>query len=153
MGRPIDLTEETKNRLINAIRSGSYYDAACGYAGISYQTFRNWIKRGEKGEEPFFEFLEELKRAEHHGELQAVLEWRRHFSQDWRACATFLERRHPAKWAKFERHHVTGDVQSISQTLIIIGGTEEEYIDKWKQVHGSTRGPGPGHRALPPNRQ
>ena len=46
-GRPSKLTSEVKARLVQAIEAGNYYEAACGYAGITYTTFRNWMIKGE----------------------------------------------------------------------------------------------------------
>ena len=43
MGRPSKLTPEVTKRLTEAIRAGNYYEAACGYAGIGYSTFRDAV--------------------------------------------------------------------------------------------------------------
>ena len=48
MARPSKLTPEVTKRLTEAIRAGNYYEAACGYAGIGYSTFRVWMTKGEK---------------------------------------------------------------------------------------------------------
>ena len=47
-GRPTKLTPEVQERLTSAIRAGNFYEAACGYAGIDYRTFRRWMERGER---------------------------------------------------------------------------------------------------------
>ncbi len=47
MARPSKLTPEITKRLTEAIRAGNYYEAACGYAGIHYSTFRKWMQKGE----------------------------------------------------------------------------------------------------------
>lgn len=103
-GRPSKLTPETKARLLEAIRRGNYYEVACSYAGISYSIFRKWLIQGEQdGEGPYFELLQDVKRAEHEAEMALVEQWRRAMPEDWKAIATFLERRHPDRWGKRDR--------------------------------------------------
>lgn len=98
-GRPSKLTTSTRRRLINAIRNGSHYEPACRAAGISFQTFRNWLSRGERERSgPFFEFFEDIKKAEADAELRALRLWNRAMPDDWRAAKDFLERRHPGRW-------------------------------------------------------
>lgn len=47
MGRPSKLTKDVQKKIESAIAGGNYYEAACRYAGIDYQTFRNWnIEKG-----------------------------------------------------------------------------------------------------------
>jgi len=47
-GRRTKLTEETQQSIIKAIKDGSFDYVAAEAAGITYQTFRNWVERGEK---------------------------------------------------------------------------------------------------------
>lgn len=47
-GRPGKLTPEVQEKILEAIRDGNYYEAACAYAGITYRTFRYWMERGEE---------------------------------------------------------------------------------------------------------
>ena len=39
--KPGDPEYERQKKLVDAIRAGNYYETACTYAGIEYQTFRN----------------------------------------------------------------------------------------------------------------
>ena len=101
MGRPSKLTPEVTKRLTEAIRAGNYYEAACGYAGIGYSTFRAWMVRGEKAKSgKYREFMEAIKKAEHEAEVRMVAMWQKHMPDNWQAIATFLERRHPDRWGR-----------------------------------------------------
>src|SRR5665647_1240504 len=65
VGRPSKLTESHMEKLIEALRSGSYRIDACRAADIHYNTLLAWEKKGESqmsGE--YVEFLEVLRRAE-----------------------------------------------------------------------------------------
>ncbi len=101
MARPSKLTPEVTKRLTEAIRAGNYYEAACGYAGIGYSTFRAWMVRGEKAKSgKYREFVEAIKKAEHEAEVRMVAMWQKHMPENWQAIATFLERRYPDRWGR-----------------------------------------------------
>lgn len=124
-GRPIKLTPEIQQIMVQAIELGTYLDTACTLAGISFQTMRNWQMKGEKdGKGPCFEFMEALARAEAKNEHDRVQEWRRYMVDeigiveetkpdgtvvsrekvlrygDYRAVKDFLERRYHQRWGK-----------------------------------------------------
>ena len=101
MARPSKLTPEVTKRLTEAIRAGNYYEAACGYAGIGYSTFRAWMVRGEEAKSgKYREFMESIKKAEQEAEVRMVAMWQKHMPDNWQAIATFLERRYPDRWGR-----------------------------------------------------
>lgn len=101
MARPSKLTPEVIKRLTEAIRAGNYYEAACGYAGIGYSTFRAWMVRGEKAKSgKYWEFVEAITRAEYEAEVRMVAQWQKHMPEDYRAIRDFLERRYPDRWGR-----------------------------------------------------
>jgi hypothetical protein len=82
MARPSKLTPEVTKRLTEAIRAGNYYEAACGYAGIGYSTFRAWMVRGEKAKSgKYREFVEAITRAEYEAEVRMVALWQKHMPE------------------------------------------------------------------------
>jgi len=120
-GRPTKLTDEVKAKIVQAISQGNYYEAACSYAAISYQTLRNWKEQGESdGNGEYFDFFESIKKAEAQAELRLVQEWQKHIPNNWQAIATFLERRYPDRWSKRER-----------VALEHSGGIKYEYVAEW----------------------
>ena len=65
MGRPSKLTADVQEKLLAVIKLGAYRAAACDFAGITPETLRNWLRRGEaEGEGPCFELATQLKQAE-----------------------------------------------------------------------------------------
>lgn len=101
MARPSKLTPEVQKRLVKAIKAGNYYEAACGFAGIHYSTFREWMIKGEKAKSgKFREFYEAIKKAENEAEVRMVAQWQQHMPENWQAIATFLERRYPDRWGR-----------------------------------------------------
>jgi transposase len=101
MGRPSKLTPEVTKRLTEAIRAGNYYEAACGYAGIHYSTFRKWMQKGETAKSgKFKEFFDAVTRAEYEAEVRMVAQWQKQMPEDYRAIRDFLERRYPERWGR-----------------------------------------------------
>jgi transposase len=104
MGRPSKLTPEVVKRLTEAIRDGNYYEAACGYAGITYTTFRNWMIKGENAKSgKYREFFEAIMQAECEAEVRMVAQWQQHMPEDYRAIRDFLERRFPDRWGRKDK--------------------------------------------------
>lgn len=104
MAHPGKLTPERQKTLVDAIRHGHYYETACAYAGISYQTFRNWVQLSEHAKNGrYFEFFEAITRAEAEAENRAVQLWQAAMEKDWRAAQMFLERRRPDRWGKQDK--------------------------------------------------
>lgn len=46
-GAPTKLNADIQKKMVEAISLGATYEIACQYAGISYQTHRNWINAAE----------------------------------------------------------------------------------------------------------
>lgn len=109
-GRPTKFTHDVRTRIIAAIRNGNTYEASANYGGISYDSLRGWLNRGEdEAEGEFFEFFNAIKKAEAEAEVESVALIRRS-AQDgqWQAAAWFLERRKPSDWGRRDRHEITG---------------------------------------------
>ncbi len=109
VGRPSKLTSDRQKRLLDAIRAGAFYEPACAYAGISYQTCRNWMARGkEDGAGEYFEFLESVKAVEAELELELAGAWSEAAKTDWRASMEFLSRRFPDRWSPTRKTEISG---------------------------------------------
>lgn len=96
MGRPTLFTSENCEKILNSVRLGAA-DKICGNAaGVSYDTFRGWVRQGEdEGKGEYFDFSVLLKKAK--GER--VDTWLKHIDnaapKNWQAAAWKLERLHP----------------------------------------------------------
>jgi hypothetical protein len=123
-----------REKIIQAIALGLTYERACGLAGVSYQSLRNWIARGgQETEGEYFDFLDALKKAE--AQAEAVCLQRIHKAAQggqWQAAAWILERRYPEQWGRRERHiHESPDGSAVFQPIIdaigkIYGGEGNE---------------------------
>jgi len=130
MGRPTKLTPETQKRICDAVSAGNYYEPACSYVGISYQTMRNWILRGEEAKSGiYFEFVDALTRAEAEAEVKIVGLWEAQIPADWRAARDFLERRYNDRWGRREKQEITG-TGGGPFTVNVVYADEEGHHDQ-----------------------
>lgn len=138
-GRPSKLTPEVSTRFFQALRAGNYYKACCSYAGISEQTFRNWMIRGTAElervaessrrsvrvrEQPYAEFVRDVEVAEAEAEVRMVAQWQTHMPTTWQACRDFLARRFPERWAQQKlavdvNARVSGQVQFTTHQITV----------------------------------
>jgi transposase len=111
MARKTKLNADVQERICDALREGNTRRVSALLAGISEQTFYNWINWADP-ESPnhkavYLEFLESIKKAEAEAENEAIKDIQRAGKMgSWQARAWFLERRNPKDWAKRERVEV-----------------------------------------------
>ena len=99
------LTPELQESFCEAIENGDSILGACGYVGISEQTYYNWINRAEeaKTRTKFVKFKEAVDKAKAkalHNFEQVIT---RASMEQWQAAAWMLERRHPNLYGKREK--------------------------------------------------
>jgi hypothetical protein len=105
-GRPTKFNKEIAERICKLVADGNYFDTACQVVGIDYQTFRNWVVKGEQdGKGQFFDFFVSIKRAEAEAEAKRVelILKAGGLGGDWKANAWYLERKYPDRWGKLDR--------------------------------------------------
>ena len=85
---------------------------ACAFAGIDYDTMREWVRRGEGRDsrraktDDFARFAVDLKKAEELAKVALVEQWKTHFPDSWQAIATYMERRWPEEFGRRGRQTV-----------------------------------------------
>lgn len=133
-GRPTKLTPDIQVKLVQAIKAGNYFNVACEYVGIDYRTFRNWMKKGEESKSgQYFQFFHAIKKAEAEAETRMVAIWQNAMKDDWKAAATFLERKYPDRWGRKDKQEVThnGSVE--------ISGAKEKLVARINQIASRSR--------------
>ena len=104
------LDTQLTERLLNAIRLGSYIEHACYYEGINARTFRMWRKTATEGIEPYKSFWVEVTKAESEAIVRRLGRIEK-AGQDgnWQADAWVLERKYPDKFGRRDRLELSGD--------------------------------------------
>jgi hypothetical protein len=100
MARPTKLTPEIQEIILKAIDIGATYKDAAEAAGINYDTFNNWMKRGAKASSgEFFEFFGAVSRSQASARLKYLsVITKAAMDGDWRAALEYLKRRDREHW-------------------------------------------------------
>ena len=110
-GRATKLTPEVQTRIIDALRAGNYIEAACGYAGITTQTYWQWMaKANQPGPRMslYAEFRDAANKARADAEIRnvAIVQKVAQDGRTWQASAWWLERSFPTRWGRMQRTQV-----------------------------------------------
>src|SRR5262249_51932820 len=128
LGRRTKLTPAVQQKILRAIRAGNYASVAAASAGIDDSTFYRWLERGEKGEEPYCEFREAIKKASADAEQEALADIRKAGKTNWQARAWYLERCHPARWGRRDRlEHASPGSEQVKVNLDVAGLIERIF--------------------------
>jgi len=107
-GRPVALNAAMTKALTDAIKMGCSDRLACESAGISPATYYDYMARGEAGEVPFVEFLEQVKAAKSRiASLMVSVRTKAAMGGDWRAAESWL-RTHRRDECAADKVEVTG---------------------------------------------
>lgn len=109
---------DTVQRLLASLSEGNYRETACRVAGISKQTFYNWLKKAETGDEGAIRLVDAVEKAEALAESDTVRNVRNasKLPQFWAAGMTWLERKSPEKWGR------RPEDSSAPRVIVQVGG-------------------------------
>ena len=145
VGKPTKYTPALGANLVKLMLAGNYVSTACAACGIDDSTYYRWMalaESGGPGAKVYIELRTALKEAEAAAEAAAVAGVLRagRKPQNWPALMTFLQRRHPSRWA--ERQELA---EAMKQGISFL----EEIAAAYKAPPGAAGLSGPGPVALP----
>lgn len=134
-GRRSLLNETSEKLVLDAVTAGATLKIAAEAAGVSYDTLKKWIARGEHGHErpaykEYVEFAQKVRQAQAKGEVGLIARVRKASEENWSAAAWLLERGHSERWGR--KQQITVKELSNDQIISLLtqdsdgGGTEEE---------------------------
>lgn len=139
--RKTKLTKKLTEKLVDALKAGSFVESAVDYAGISKASYYGWRARAEKeltrfnkalennsnariikSEKKYLEFLDAVDAALSEAEITAIYMIRAEFKNDWKSAAWYLERRYADRWGRkvvgFSNDDGTKDFANAFKTAI-----------------------------------
>lgn len=111
-GRRLRLTDEIERIIVETLQVGATFEAAAGRAGVAVQTIHEWRRRGrgEDADRPstprLAAFAAAVEKAMADAETGCVSTIRKASRTQWQAAAWLLERRHPERYGRADRHQV-----------------------------------------------
>ena len=162
-GRPTKLTPELQTNICQYIADGNYISTACQAVGITPQCLFDWQERAEKEAENgggiYFDLIQAMKVAEAKqeakiaerlvgaampGERKRVVRTDADGNKtieitetggEWLAAATYLERRHPDRWGRRERHDINIEQKSLNITRVEVVMPDSPLLgEKHKEI-------------------
>ena len=108
------LNPEITEIIVQYIEKGNSYETASQAVGICRQTLYNWMRRGEKGEPEYLQFLQQIKKAKAKAEIRHVEVIDKAMEKNWQAAAWWLERSNPLLWGNKTEQKIehTGKIDS-----------------------------------------
>lgn len=115
-GRIPLLNTQTQDKIVSAVRAGSYLDDAAALAGVSRHALFEWLAKGRQAQEKantghdltdretlYADFTDAVETARAEAQLRNVAIIQKAANEGtWQAAAWFLERTNPRKWGRFE---------------------------------------------------
>lgn len=144
MGRPTSLTPDVERRILTALRGGNYRETAAQAAGVHRNSIRNWLERGEAGEEPYASFLCAVEKAEAYGERK-LLRAIRAGCDGWQSKAWIMERRWPGRWSGRVRVTVSDHVDALTAKLKADPELHRKVVDVLAREEPGAVGAGAAH--------
>src|SRR5437660_1986393 len=83
----VAFSRDRADRLVTMLRAGNTVIASARAVGISDATFRHWMRRGARGEEPYQAFRDRVEAARGEAEVRHVSQIARAAVEDWRAAS------------------------------------------------------------------
>lgn len=114
MARPSKHSPEVERLIVSLLEAGNTVETAAGAAGISPETFYDWMRRGlrdGKRDAKFRAFRAAVEQARSMAEATLVTRISKAAANgSWQAAAWLLERRSPEQWLKpTERGNARGN--------------------------------------------
>jgi hypothetical protein len=132
MGRTSKCTPERQEKLCHAIELGATYVHACNFAGISYETFRRWMR-----ESPAFH--DAIKEAEGKATVGWLARIEKAASEgNWTAAAWKLERRYPNDYGRRDGREGLQEAREGEEQVKV---DAEAVMSKLRALTGSQDGP------------
>lgn len=103
------LTPTLQEEFCQIIAGGNTITTACGYCGISTQTYYRWLQEAEEGQQPQVDFCDEVEKARAEAKLLRISQINAAAEGGaWQAAAWFLERSFPDEYSLKQRLEHTG---------------------------------------------
>ncbi len=123
MPRPSKLTPEIQHKIGENVSLGLTYSLAASAAGVTYQSFNSWLKRGQTEKSgKYFEFFKHIQKCNADG-AKALLE-RLKIAADagnCQVCMWILERRFSVEFGKrvYRKTNVVSENKNENVEIIV----------------------------------
>ena len=137
MARPTKLTSDITKRIGDSVSLGLTYALAANSAGVTYQSFNSWIKRGQTEKSgKYFEFFKYIQKCNADG-AKTLLERPKTaaYAGNCQVCMWILERRFSEDFGRrvYRKMNVVSENQNENVEIIIndADGIRAQILEKF----------------------
>jgi hypothetical protein len=140
MPRPSKLTPEIQQKIGENLSLGLTYSLAASAAGVTYQSFNSWLKRGQTEKSgKYYHFFKYIQKCNADG-ARKLLERLNGAAEagNCQVCMFILERRFPEEFGRriYKKTHAVS--QNLNQNVEIImkdsDGIRKEILSKFDRI-------------------
>jgi hypothetical protein len=137
MSRPTKLTNEVKQKIGDGVSLGLTYSLAASAAGVTYQTFNQWMKLGRDSTSgKYFEFYKHIEQRNAEGALK-ILQRLNDAAEagNCQVCMFILERRFSEDFGRrvYKKTNVVSENQNVNVDIPIndADGIRVQILEKF----------------------
>lgn len=136
VGRPSLLVPERHKAIVAAIRAGAYDWVAAQANGVDPDTFRLWMRRGDRERiEPFLTFVTDVRTARAQARLSAEIEVRKDQPFNWLRFGPGRERPGEDGWTESKEIKHSGSFDVLySQEWTLISVAIETALERFPEA-------------------
>lgn len=134
-GRPPKLTPELTQQIADVVSTGTYFDTAAVFCGVSKVTLHSWMKRGhEQQRGRYRDFLNAIEQARARADARDHAFISKAAAKDWRAAEAHLRLRNPSRY-NVKRSELSGpDGKPIAAA--VASSTEASLLALFQKLAG-----------------
>ena len=132
MARPTKLTSEIKQQIGKSVALGMTYALSAASAGITYQTFNDWMKRGKNSKSgEYFEFYKYINKCNAEGAMKCLERLNEAAKTgDYRVCMWILERRFPEGYGRRNYKKINAVSENKNENVRIVVNNADKIREK-----------------------
>lgn len=130
-GRPTALDDQTQAVIVRAISVGATFEAAANAGGVVYNTFNEWMKKGEAAKSgKYRDFYEAVKKAKGNRQIRWLAQIEKAADGgNWQAAAWKLERTEPKNFGRQRVEHTGADGGPIQVQRDVRDLSDDELLE------------------------
>lgn len=132
--RSLLLNDETKTKILRALRAGAHLEIAALSAGITTRTLQMWLKKGRDGKEPYASFWNEVQETLAAVEVRIVRDIVNAGKLDPQHLRWWLERKYPERWGKRLQHEVKQDIKFTAEPVRVNKEAAKKIEEVWELI-------------------